>query len=112
MTWRVEKDGTELADPEQVVLEAEPFTRLSYTWHTLSAEWAKAFGIDQEYVDKVAHEPRSKVTFEIEAQGEHVKLTVIHDGFNEDSAVLPSLSDGWPQVIASLKSLLETGAPL
>jgi len=112
MTWRVEKDGTELADPGQVVLEADPFKRLSYSWHTLSAEWAKAFDIDEAYLAKVAHEPRSKVTFELEPQGERVKLTVVHDGFDEDSVVLPSLSDGWPQVIASLKSLLETGTPL
>src|ERR1700759_2329940 len=32
MTW--EMAGTTIADPEQVVLEAEPFTRLAYTWHT------------------------------------------------------------------------------
>ncbi|MFB9409436.1 ArsR/SmtB family transcription factor [Dactylosporangium matsuzakiense] len=112
MTWRVDKNGTELADPEQVVLAAEPYTRLSFTWHTMSEEWAKAFDIDLDYVAKVAHEPRSRATFEIEQQGEHCKLTVVHDGFDADSLVLPSLGDGWPQVIASLKSLLETGRPL
>ncbi|MFI5913043.1 ArsR/SmtB family transcription factor [Dactylosporangium sp. NPDC051541] len=112
MTWRVDKDGTELADPEQVVLAAEPYTRLSYTWHTYSQAWAKAFDIDLDHLAKIVDEPRPRATFEIEPHGDHVKLTVVHDGFNPDSLVLPSLGDGWPQVIASLKSLLETGKPL
>ena len=55
---------------------------------------------------------RGQATFTIEPQGERCKLTVVHGGFNADSLVLPSLGDGWPQTIASLKSLLETGKPL
>ena len=60
----------------------------------------------------MAAEPRSKVTFDIEPVGEMVKLTVVHDGFEPGSAVLPGISEGWPRVIASLKTLLETGDPL
>jgi DNA-binding transcriptional ArsR family regulator len=37
MSWH--QRGLTITDPEQVVLEAEPFTRLSYTWHTLTPEW-------------------------------------------------------------------------
>src|SRR3954447_23872039 len=29
-------------DPEQRVVEAEPYTRLSYTWHAFTPEWAAA----------------------------------------------------------------------
>ncbi|WP_432995695.1 ArsR/SmtB family transcription factor [Dactylosporangium sp. CA-233914] len=112
MTWQLVKSGRQLADPEQVVLEAEPYKRLSYTWHTLSPEWAKAFDIDEDYRAKAAAEPRSKVTFAIEPQGDHVKLTVVHGGFEPDSVILPSLGDGWPHVIAGLKTLLETGEPM
>ncbi|WP_433049275.1 ArsR/SmtB family transcription factor [Dactylosporangium sp. CS-033363] len=112
MTWRLDRNDTAIAHPDQVVLEAEPFTRLSYSWHTFTDEWAKAYDIDAEYVAKVAAEPRSKVTFELEPKGEHVRLTVIHDGFGEDSAVLPGVSEGWPELLASLKSLLETGSAL
>src|ERR1700759_3869123 len=32
--------GLAIADDAQVVLEAEPFRRLSYTWHTVTAEWS------------------------------------------------------------------------
>jgi uncharacterized protein YndB with AHSA1/START domain/DNA-binding transcriptional ArsR family regulator len=111
MTWIV-KDDTEIADPGQVVLEAEPYTRLSYAWHTFTEDWARAYDLDEDYRARVAREPRSKVTFEIEPKGDHVRLTVVHDGFDEDSAVLPGVSEGWPQVVAGLKTLLETGAPL
>ncbi len=49
------------------------------------------------------------MTFEIEPRGEYVRLTVVHDGFQPGSAVLPSITDGWPLVISGLKTLLETG---
>src|SRR4051812_20054308 len=35
MSWR-HSGGLETADAEQVVLAAEPFRRLSYTWHTFT----------------------------------------------------------------------------
>jgi hypothetical protein len=41
-----------------------------------------------------------------------VRLTVTHDGFAPGSAVLPAVSEGWPAVLASLKTLLETGSSL
>jgi hypothetical protein len=41
-----------------------------------------------------------------------VKLTVVHDGFLAGSQVLQGVSSGWPAVLASLKTLLETGDPL
>ena len=39
-----------------------------------------------------------------------VMLTVIHDGFSPGSGVLRAISQGWPAVLSSLKTLLETGA--
>jgi hypothetical protein len=53
------------------------------------------------------------VAFDIE-DGEHgvVKLTVVHDGFEPGSSVLQGISDGWPAVLSSLKTLLETGSAL
>jgi hypothetical protein len=41
-----------------------------------------------------------------------VKLTVIHDGFEPGSTIVQMVSMGWPDVISSLKTLLETGEPL
>jgi uncharacterized protein YndB with AHSA1/START domain/DNA-binding transcriptional ArsR family regulator len=112
MTLELDKDGTVIADPAQVVLESEPGRRLSYTWHTFTPEWAAAYDISDEHLAKVAAEPRSKVTFEIEPMGDHVKLTVVHDGFEPGSEVLANVSGGWPFLLAGLKTLLETGDPL
>ncbi len=58
-------------------------------------------------------EPRSQVAFDIDDVGHGVvKLTVTPDGFAPGSAVLRAISDGWPAVLASLKTLMETGSPL
>ena len=54
----------------------------------------------------------SRVTFVLEPNGGAVKLTVTHEDFAEGSKVLPSISGGWPLVLSSLKSILETGQPL
>jgi uncharacterized protein YndB with AHSA1/START domain/DNA-binding transcriptional ArsR family regulator len=92
-------DGRVADDPEQVVLESVPYSRLAYTWHNTTATCAGGG----------APEPRSKVAFDLEDLGGLVKLTVIHDGFEPGSKVLESISGGWPRVLADLKTLLETG---
>ncbi|TMR04728.1 metalloregulator ArsR/SmtB family transcription factor [Actinomadura soli] len=107
ITWH--EESATMADPEQVVLEADPPRRLSYTWHTFTPEWAKAVGVDEETRLKLLAEPRSKVTFDIEASGETVKLTVVHAA---GDALLDMSRHGWPQVLSGLKTLLETGEPL
>jgi uncharacterized protein YndB with AHSA1/START domain/DNA-binding transcriptional ArsR family regulator len=107
MVW--DNHGAIIDDPSQVVLEAEPGRRLSYTWHTFTPELGTVIGFSEELLAAVAAEPRSKVTFEIEPAGDAVKLTVVHDDFEPGSKVAESVSSGWPQVIANLKTLLETG---
>jgi uncharacterized protein YndB with AHSA1/START domain/DNA-binding transcriptional ArsR family regulator len=102
--------GARMADPDQVVLEADPPRRLSYTWHTFTPEWAESHGFDEELRARLAAEPRSKVTFELEPAGPAVKLTVVHDGFEQGSEVAEMCSAGWPVLLSDLKSLLETGA--
>jgi hypothetical protein len=41
-----------------------------------------------------------------------VKLTVIHEIDKPDSKLIGMVSNGWPLILASLKSLLETGESL
>ncbi|MFL5860888.1 MAG: ArsR/SmtB family transcription factor [Solirubrobacteraceae bacterium] len=101
--------GVRIANPEQVVLEADPPRRLSYTWHTFTAEAATAAEVSPEIFAAAADEPRSKVTFELEPAGSAVKLTVVHDGFPVDSTAAQLVSSGWPRVLSRLKTLLETG---
>jgi uncharacterized protein YndB with AHSA1/START domain len=110
MTW--DHQGVVIADPAQVVLECEPYRRLSYTWHTFTPEWAEAHGFGDELLAKVASERRSKVTFDIEPVGQMVKLTVVHDDFEPGSTVAELVSEGWPRLLSDLKTLLETGEVL
>jgi DNA-binding transcriptional ArsR family regulator/uncharacterized protein YndB with AHSA1/START domain len=105
--------GLVVSDPEQVILESDPYRRLAYTWHTFTPAWAAAHGFDEATAAAWRAEPRSKVSFDIEENSEGVvKLTVVHDGFAPGSAVLEGVRGGWPAVIASLKTLLETGSAL
>ncbi len=110
MTWNTR--GLAIVDREQVVLASEPYRRLSYTWQTHSPEWAQALSLTEEAADRLASEPRSKVTFEIEPLGDQVRLTVIHDDLVPGGLTESMISGGWPRVLANLKTLLETGETL
>jgi uncharacterized protein YndB with AHSA1/START domain len=107
MTWCHRE--TAVADPEQVVLEADPPHRLSYTWHSFTPEWAAAYDFDEELRARLSAETRSRVTFTLEPDGDQVKITVVHDGFEPGSTVVEMVSGGWPRVIGALKTLLEAG---
>ena len=81
------------------VLELDPPKRLVVSWRN---ELSPAM-----YV-----EGHSRASFDLEPAGDAVKLTVTH-GFNTpDSELYKGVSTGWPAILASLKSLLETGEPL
>ena len=112
ITWR--HRGVAVNDPEQVVLECDPPRRLSYTWHTFTPEWAAVYDIDEDVRAAIAAERRSRVTFDVEPDGDLVKLTVVHDDFEPGSKVLEMVSGGWPRVLSEIKTLLEkelAGAP-
>ncbi len=83
---------------EGKVLESDPVRRLAYTWDPRS--------------DEAKRERTSRVTFDLEPRGHVVKLTVVHDNLDEGGKTFRDISGGWPMVIASLKSMLETGRPL
>src|SRR4051794_41421706 len=109
MRW--DHNGTPTDDPEQVVLEAEPYRRLSFMWHAMTPELAATLDIADDARERIAAEPRSKATFEIEPLGDVVKLTVIHDGFGPDSLMAGVVSRGGPRGPSGLKTPLETGEP-
>ena len=80
------------------VIESSPPRRLVLTW---------AFPADEARVEK-----HSRVTFEIEPIGDVVQLTVTHDHLESGSEMLRGITEGWPKVLSSLKSLLEVGRSL
>src|SRR3954447_11380471 len=46
MTWH--QFGATIPDPEQVVLESEPYRRLSYSWHSMTPELAESLELSKE----------------------------------------------------------------
>jgi uncharacterized protein YndB with AHSA1/START domain len=80
------------------VVEISPPTRLVMTWASPSQ----------------ADDPASysRVCFDIAAYEGMVRLTVTHDELEAGSGMAKGVQQGWPAVLSSLKSLLETGQGL
>jgi uncharacterized protein YndB with AHSA1/START domain len=81
------------------IVETKRFRTLSYTF--------KVVGTREE---------ASHVIFDIERpkrtdshQSRAIRLTVTHEGFAAKSKVYEGVKEGWPTILSSLKSLLETG---
>ena len=57
--------------------------------------------------------PATRLAFDIAPAGpDNVKLTLTHAPFETGSVVDESLVSGWPAILSSLKSFMETGYPL
>jgi uncharacterized protein YndB with AHSA1/START domain len=80
------------------VLEHTPPRRLVITW---------AFPADR--ANRLKH---TRVAFDVEPIEGMVRLTVTHDELEPGSEMDKGITDGWPRVLSSLKSFLETGKPL
>jgi len=108
--WKSDAAG-EFEELGQQVLEAEPGSKLSYTWHTLQPMHRDLFDSDAEF--EQARMERSRVTFDIEpaeVAEMGVKLTITHDRFDSpESKMLESISGGWVMILSALKTTLEGG---
>ncbi len=84
---------------EGKIVDAHPPRRLVTTWSFRTAE-------------ALRHDPPSRVTWEIEPLGDTCRLTLVHDQFPDETPTFRAVGTGWPLVLSSLKSLVETGAGL
>lgn len=108
---RWEEGGTVLEGQE--VLAVERPRLLSYSWHPAHVLHQELTGWTDEQIAAQQAEPRSTVTFTIEdAEDGTVRLSVVHAGFVPGSIMLDAIRGGWPAILASLKTMLETGEPL
>ena len=95
--WQhVADDGKRTVKLVGEVLESVPNKRLAMTWGEVAAA-----------VDKSKH---SRVVIDIETVGDMVRLTVTHEELTPE--MRQKITQGWPRVLSSLKSFLETGRPL
>ncbi len=92
---RAELHGRPGAGVEGVVIEAIPRKKLVHTFEP-----------------KFIEDKPSRVTYEIEPMGLVCKLTLTHDQFHKGGPTLEAVKEGWPEILSSLKSLLETGQAL
>jgi uncharacterized protein YndB with AHSA1/START domain len=97
-TWRIVMPDGRIADTGEI-LEIEPPRRLVLTWRN-------------EFRPELHAEGYSRLTYALEQQGDMVKLTVAHDIDKPGSKLIEAVSNGWPAILSSLKSMLETGESL
>lgn len=97
-TWKAMIPDGRVADSGEVV-SIDPPRRLVLSWRN-------------EFRPDLHLEGHSQLTYELEPQGDAVKLTLIHEMPRPDSKLIQAVTNGWPAILASLKSLLETGEPL
>ena len=81
------------------VLEIDPPRRLVLRWQN-------------EFRPELKAEGPARCTFELEPNGEIVKLTITHSSPRKDSQLIVAVAGGWPKILSNLKSLLETGQPM
>ena len=81
------------------VVEIGPLRRSVLSWRN-------------EFMPELKAEGSSRLTYEIHEREESVKLTVIHEMDLADPKLIAGVSQGWPQLLSSLKSQLETGESL
>ena len=86
-------------DIEGEILEADPPNRLVYTF--------RSGGPGPQH-----DEGYTIVEHRIEVDGDWTRLTLIHSNFKRDSAVRKGVSNGWPAILSSLKTILEGGDPI
>jgi uncharacterized protein YndB with AHSA1/START domain len=80
------------------VVESDPPHRLVLTW--------------ADPAEEANRDKHSRVTFELEMIDDMVRLMITHEALAAGSEMLRKISAGWPRVLSSLKSQLETGKPL
>jgi len=97
-SWRLMIPDGRVADSGEVI-DIEPCRRIVLSWRN-------------EFKPELRAEGHSRLTYELEQQGESVKLTVVHEIDTTDSKFIQAVSNGWPLILSSLKSLLETGESL
>jgi uncharacterized protein YndB with AHSA1/START domain len=96
--WKIMIPDGRVADAGKVI-EIDRPRRLVLSWRN-------------EFLPELKNEAVTQLTYELEQQGDMVKFTLSHTSEAPDSKLIDTVASGWPVLLASLKSLLETGESL
>ena len=97
--WRLVFADGRIADAGEII-DIDPLRRIVIRWRN-------------EFMPELKAEGFTRCTIAIEPQGDMMKLTVTHEAErDEPHKLIGKVQEGWPLILASLKSLLETGKAL
>jgi uncharacterized protein YndB with AHSA1/START domain len=96
--WKLTFPDGRVADSGEVI-EIERPRRLMLKWR-------------HELMPELREEGYSRCTMQMEETDGSVKLTITHEIDRPDAEFIRAVSGGWPKILSSLKSLLETGEAL
>jgi uncharacterized protein YndB with AHSA1/START domain len=99
--WRVGSDWKLMLPDGRVgdagkVLEYDPPRCFSVEW-------------ENQFLPELKDEGPSRLTVELETFGDAVRVTLTHEIDRDHSKLIAGVSQGWPMILAGLKTLLETG---
>jgi uncharacterized protein YndB with AHSA1/START domain len=96
--WKMVFSDGRVADAGEI-LESDPPRRLVIKWRN-------------EFRPELTAEGWSRCVYELEPDADVVKLTITHSIEKEKAKLIEAVSGGWPKILSSLKTFLETGTPL
>ncbi len=97
-SWKLMIPDGRMGDSGEI-LEIEKPKHLALTWRN-------------EFKPEFMAEGYSTCAIDLEPIGDTVKLAITHEIDCKDSKLIAGVSYGWPKILASLKSLMETGEAL
>jgi len=97
-SWKMLFSDGRIADVGEV-LEIDPPRRLVLKW-------------SNEFRPELKEEGPSRCVYDLEQDGDVMKLTITHSSERDGAKVIEAVSGGWPRILSSLKSFLESGKPM
>jgi len=93
--WKMFMPQHGLTDSGEI-LESDPPNRVVIKWRN-------------EFKPELKAEGYSQCVYELAQEGELTKLTIVQTIEKENAQFIQAVSGGWPRILSSLQSFLETG---
>ena len=94
--WKMFMPQHGLTDSGEI-LESDPPNRVVIKWRN-------------EFRPELKAEGYSRCVMELASEGDLTKLTIAHMIEKENAQLIHAVSGGWPRILSSLKTYLETGS--